>query len=71
MKKRDQRIEAMRFLAQRATIGIELLSSPEKAQVLEAVALILPRAEADLAAAWAFALRESMKLQQDFLSLLK
>lgn len=65
------RNESLRRLAKRAVIGIETLPAAERAQLLDDVSLILPKEEAKAARDTAFALRQSLQLQQDFLSLLK
>lgn len=67
MKKR----EALLRLARRAVIGAADLPIETRIQLFEDVALILPRDEAQVARDTAFTLREAIRQQQDFLSILK
>lgn len=65
-------IELMRrrMVAQRALREVELLSAAERAELYEAVALILPEAEAEEARLTAFTIRESEQQQLKFRALL-
>jgi hypothetical protein len=58
-------------LARRAVIDAEGLSTEERIQLFEDVALLLPKDEAQAAKDTAFGLRTAQKLQADFLGILK
>ena len=63
--------EALRRIARRALIGVESMPVEERIQLLQDVAHLLPKEEAQSARDAAFHLKHSMELQNDFLSLLK
>jgi hypothetical protein len=63
--------QALLRLARRALKDSELLSLEDRAQLFEDVALILPREEARVAKDTALAIRRSIRMQQDFLLILK
>ena len=63
--------EAILRVARRASMGAELLSVEERAQLFDDLSTILPTPEAEAARDAAVYLRQTMKLQRDFLSLLQ
>jgi hypothetical protein len=58
-------------VARLAIRDIESLTIAQRAELLEDVALMLPKREADAAAASAYALRQALSFQQDFFAYLK